>query len=1021
VTPQLLDEAEIVVVGAGPAGSACARRLASAGHDVLLVDRSTFPRDKPCGDGLTQSAVAELSDLGLDDLIAARPPIEGLRIVSGSGSSEYRPYGERTTARCIPRMLLDERLLESALREGVRFRHARVERVTPDERHPAVVLADPAGGEQSTIRARLVVAADGATSRLARDLGWAKQTDAPTAYAVRAYFTSGRELEPVFDIYLPLEFEDRRIPGYGWVFPIEPRVANIGVGYWRAPGASSPTSIREVLDGFVQRLQYKTTTRFGDLEIQSPLFGSPLGVQFNVDRCEGEGVLFVGDAARTTDPASGEGIAYALAGARIVADIVMRRRRGVEVGRQVGRAFAQRFPCLLQDVALPLRILEHRYNGVSRNARKTSEYPFVRTMRGVLTTPELVSPLADSVSGSSVSAPAAGEWLAAVDAHLMGSVGTSFPLATQMLSSKLRFGAGPALSLAFWSLAGPADTDCASLDCATALELIRVGTSLARDTIDRPAGRGASANNAMCLLIGDFAFSRAIHHASAVGPAFAKTVGAAIQRGCNAHFAESMTYFQQSRSSSDIIQSALGRTSLLLRLAVEAAGAETAAGLEALSRYARYADELGIAIRLAEDLVMLLVGDDATGQLAGGDLAVGAYPAAVLWSASHDPGVHAMLYDGNRPIDVARLTERIVECGGVNHAMEEVEGHANSAKQALVESDPAALTELVDAVVNHARSAARVPLEASMNFKRDAHPDGPAVKRDERGAVPNGNIPPVEHHEDSIETLFREHLAQTYGSSLQVPATAAASSQRLRAVWDHCGAPVAYDGFVQDVFAALQHAYDQKYGVWDDVNDLRTLYPDSWYTSILPHTSSLRPGARILGVGINDGREIRQLFDDRRANLDVLDLSAKAIGRLAHQLRGYSHIRSFVGTFEDWVPDYDEYDLFFSLRTLNCTAVDRNACVHKSIELVKPGGTLIYSVANGYVYMDNGVPKALNGMFSYETGTIDVQRPREIANEIRDEVDAAGARVLELAECPTEIFVVAAKERPPRAASDGVR
>jgi hypothetical protein len=121
------------------------------------------------------------------------------------------------------------------------------------------------------------------------------------------------------------------------------------------------------------------------------------------------------------------------------------------------------------------------------------------------------------------------------------------------------------------------------------------------------------------------------------------------------------------------------------------------------------------------------------------------------------------------------------------------------------------------------------------------------------------------------------------------------------------------------------------------------------------------------------------------------------------------------------VSDYNEYDVFFSLRTLNCTAVDRRACIRKSIELVRPGGTLIYSVANGYVCVDNGVPKALNGMFSYETGTIDVQRPRQIANEIRSEVDAANAEVLKFVECPTEIFIVAAKEHSPRTACHGLR
>jgi SAM-dependent methyltransferase len=266
------------------------------------------------------------------------------------------------------------------------------------------------------------------------------------------------------------------------------------------------------------------------------------------------------------------------------------------------------------------------------------------------------------------------------------------------------------------------------------------------------------------------------------------------------------------------------------------------------------------------------------------------------------------------------------------------------------------------------------------------------------------------HHEDSIETLFRDYLAAAYGPALQVSATAAASSSRLRTLWERQGVPVAFEQLERDVFDALQHAYDRKYGVWDNVNDLRTLYPDSWHTSILPYTRSLGSGARILGVGINDGREIRQLFASRHAGFDLVDISAKAIGRLIDQLSDYSQIRSFVGTFEDWVSDRDEYDLFFALRTLNCTAVDRMACVRKSIELVRPGGTLIYSVANGYVEVAQGVPQARHGLFSYETGMVDAQRPREIASEIRNAVVAAGANVLDLAERPTEIFIVATKK-----------
>jgi geranylgeranyl reductase family protein len=707
VTSRLVDEAEIVVVGAGPAGAACALRLASAGHDVLLVDQSAFPRDKPCGDGLTRSALTELSLLGFDDLIASRPAIEGLRIMSGSGSPEYRPYNTRMTARCIPRALLDERLLTSALHVGARFRQARVDRVMPDERHPCVALADSGRSDQPTIRAKLVIAADGATSRVARELGWPRQGNSPTAYAVRAYFESDCELEPVFDIYLPLKLGNRRFPGYGWVFPVEPLVANIGVGYWRGGTVGAPPRIREALNCFVQQLQQMTARHLGAFEIRSPLFGSPLGVQFDVDRCEADGVLMVGDAARTTDPATGEGIAYALRGARVVADIAMRRRRGVASRQRVGHALAQRFPSVLQDVALPLRIMEHRYNGVSADRRATRKYPFVRTMRGVLTAPEMVPPLTASTAGRALSARGCDAWLDAVDAYLMDSVGTSFPVATQLLSSKLRFGVGPTLSLALWSTAHPLHADCTLHDCAATLELIRVGISLTRDTIDRTIGDGARANNAMCILIGDFAFSRAIHHASAVGPKFARLVGSTIQQICDAHFAEAMTFFQRSRDASDVLRAAARQSSLLLRLAVQAGGTNMAAGPTTLARYARFADELGVALRLAEDLAALLVGDNATGQLAGADLALGAYPTAVLWAASRDPDLHDMLYTGGPPLDIASIIERTVRCAGVSHAMEEVERHAEAAKRTLEEGDPAALADLADAVIHHARDAAQ--------------------------------------------------------------------------------------------------------------------------------------------------------------------------------------------------------------------------------------------------------------------------------------------------------------------------
>lgn len=279
----------------------------------------------------------------------------------------------------------------------------------------------------------------------------------------------------------------------------------------------------------------------------------------------------------------------------------------------------------------------------------------------------------------------------------------------------------------------------------------------------------------------------------------------------------------------------------------------------------------------------------------------------------------------------------------------------------------------------------------------------------------------AEHAEDSIELLFQAHFGERYGAGLPVTAAKAGSALRLREVWSRHRPPVGFDEFAEDAFRSLQHAYNRKYGQWDRVNDLRALYPDSWYARVLPVTAALGPAATVLGVGVNDGREVRQLFADRDLAIDLVDISSEAIRQVATRLGDYRRVRSFVGSFEDWEPAATGYDLFFALRTLNSTSVDHRACVRKSVALVRPGGTLIYSVSNGYVHMRHGAPRPVHGMFSAETGTIDAARPRQLVAEIVDLLRAEGAAVADVAEEPTEIYVVARTHDQPGGGPDGGR
>jgi len=264
--PETIDEAEVVVVGGGPAGASCAALLAERGHDVLIVDQERFPRDKPCGDGLTRSAVAFCERLGLGELMEEAHPVMGLRVVLDHRSYEYREYAPTPRrpqrARCIPRRTLDEALLQAALARGARFRHARV---TGSARTNGLVRTDTlVDNRPAALRSRFVVAADGATSRLRRTAGHGRIDDDTMAYAVRAYFRCEQALEPVFEAYVPLDFDGQGIAGYGWLFPIDAHTANIGVGYWRGGGLRSPTNMRAVLDAFVEQLMLRGRRRFGE-------------------------------------------------------------------------------------------------------------------------------------------------------------------------------------------------------------------------------------------------------------------------------------------------------------------------------------------------------------------------------------------------------------------------------------------------------------------------------------------------------------------------------------------------------------------------------------------------------------------------------------------------------------------------------------------------------------------------------------------------------------------------------------
>ena len=704
---ELIDEAEIVVVGAGPAGSACAAHLADRGHEVLLVDQSAFPRDKPCGDGLTRSAVAGLRRLGLDDLLSRRQPVEGLRMVVGYRSSDYRRYdplpGRGDEAHCIERRVLDSALLDAALGRGARFLEARVTSMEPGERPTLLATRRGAAGE-GAIRAKLVVAADGSTSRLGRQIGRSRRTETVGAYAVRAYFRCENELDPVFNAYVPLELGELRIPGYGWVFPIDRHTANVGVGFWRGVGVTSSKRIRDVMAAFVEQLRARERARYGDLEQLGKLFGAPLGVQFDADRCETPGAVFIGDAARTTDPVSGEGIAYALHGAEMLADLVHERTSNGRQELGVGRALARRFPRLCQDLGMPLRMADRRRHRVGDYRERTSTHPFVRTMRNIVTAPEDSPRLVESVAGGVLRDAPERAWLERVNDMVLDSVATTFPVAAELLHSEIRRGLGPVPSVAAALVPGGSGDDHRLLSAAVALELVRAGTSIAREVVDRPRTHGGEANNAMCLLIGDFALSRSIRHAAAAGPEFAAQSGRAVQAFSNAQFLESRAQFDPARDPDSVLETARARMSNLLELSLRFAGERARLPRPTVDALVAFGRELGVAVRLVEDLALLLDGDEPTNRPPGTELMLGVYPVPVLWAVADDPALRQLLREPGALDDHHdEVIARTGATGALERAADQAALYVERARAELPDAAAGRLGDLADAVDGRAR------------------------------------------------------------------------------------------------------------------------------------------------------------------------------------------------------------------------------------------------------------------------------------------------------------------------------
>lgn len=291
---------DVVVVGAGPAGSAAAISALRTrpGARVLLLDRASFPRDKPCGDGVAPHALDVLADLGLPGLLDDHRPVSRLHLqvdaARGRGGAALHVSGDmRRPARVVPRAVLDARVRAGALAAGAvpGLRTVRTIDVGPDQ-----VVLDAGAGQ---LRARVVVAADGARSVLRRALGQPGNGARHLALALRGYAPVRADLAEEQRIV----FADDDRPAYAWSFPVGDGRAN--VGYGEVLRADRPPTREHLLRRLEDLLPGTTVDGEG-------WRGHHLPLSSRRPR-QGDGrVLLVGDALSLINPMTGEGIYYAV-------------------------------------------------------------------------------------------------------------------------------------------------------------------------------------------------------------------------------------------------------------------------------------------------------------------------------------------------------------------------------------------------------------------------------------------------------------------------------------------------------------------------------------------------------------------------------------------------------------------------------------------------------------------------------------------------------------------------------------
>jgi geranylgeranyl reductase family protein len=343
--------ADVLVVGAGPAGSVAALLLARAGVKVRLLERTAFPRDKLCGDTLNPGAMALLEKWNLHRPVrACALPISGMTVTGPGGASVAADYEGGLTGAALTRRALDTMLADAAVGAGAQLEIGATVTAPLVDGRGRVIGVRTRGRTEQPCAARVVIAADGRASRLGAALGLARFARVPRRWAFGAYYEGVAGMSAHGEMHV-------RYDGYIGVAPLPGGLTNVCV-VRESPRVNQRRIVAETLAG-----DSLLRDRFARAAMVSPV--SVLGpLAVDASAAGTDGLLLAGDAGGFVDPMTGDGLRFALRGAELAAGAALRE---LETG-----------------------VPQHEQLAVDRRAAFAAKWRVNRLLRSFVSTPRAV-------------------------------------------------------------------------------------------------------------------------------------------------------------------------------------------------------------------------------------------------------------------------------------------------------------------------------------------------------------------------------------------------------------------------------------------------------------------------------------------------------------------------------------------------------------------------------------------------------------------------------------------------------